>query len=45
VAQAGRSGLPLAKRDADVRVGLETLKARGVLAQRDDLARVRDLVP
>ncbi|MGP8033210.1 MAG: S41 family peptidase [Steroidobacteraceae bacterium] len=45
VAQASRSALPLAKRDADVRVGLETLKSRGVLAQRDEHPRVRDFVP
>jgi len=46
VAQAARNGLPLLKRDSDVRAGLETLKERGVLAQRDaGIPSARNLVP
>ncbi len=47
---AGRTGGPesasLAVRDADVHLGLATLKTRGALAQRTDRALMaRELVP
>ena len=46
VAQAAQSGLPLLKRDSDVRAGLDTLKSRGVLAQRGSgIPSARNLVP
>ena len=47
VAEALKSGLPLAKGDADVRAGLETLKSRGgVLAERDTgVPTLRTLIP
>ena len=46
VAQAAKSGLPLLKRDSDVRAGLELLKARGVLAQQGaGIPTARNLVP
>jgi carboxyl-terminal processing protease len=46
LAQAGKSGVPLLKRDTDVRAGLETLKSKSLLARRDaGLPTAADLVP
>jgi carboxyl-terminal processing protease len=46
VAQAAKSGLPLLKRDSDVRAGLETLKSHGVLAQQGaGIPTARNSVP